>query len=211
VASEDRREIESEDAAPVPESGIASPVEKPALSAKGAARRRFTRVGTGAAGVLLTLHSQPGMACTYCGIAPSAALSAVGQHKTIGTLSHGGKTSNVCRGILPSDWCSKYTTWPTAIRRTDLFSKYFDCTSKPNYKGVTCQQILEGHWCDSGTKMGQYMMAAYLNVVDKRVNFLTLANLKEVWLPWSRNGYYEAAGERWLAGDIVAYLYGTMD
>lgn len=34
----------------------------PQLDARGAARRRFTRAGAGAAGVILTLHSQPGMA-----------------------------------------------------------------------------------------------------------------------------------------------------
>lgn len=34
----------------------------PALDPHGAARRRFTRLGAGATGVILTLHSQPGMA-----------------------------------------------------------------------------------------------------------------------------------------------------
>ena len=36
--------------------------DAPQLDARGAARRRFTRAGVGAAGVILTLHSQPGMA-----------------------------------------------------------------------------------------------------------------------------------------------------
>lgn len=38
------------------------PHDVPQLDARGAARRRFTRAGVGAAGVILTLHSQPGMA-----------------------------------------------------------------------------------------------------------------------------------------------------
>jgi len=38
--------------------------DAPQLDAHGASRRRFTRAGAGAAGVILTLHSQPGMA-TY--------------------------------------------------------------------------------------------------------------------------------------------------
>ena len=37
-------------------------VPVPPLAPKGVARRRFARVGAGATGVILTLHSQPGMA-----------------------------------------------------------------------------------------------------------------------------------------------------
>lgn len=36
------------------------------LDARGRARRRFTRAGLGATGVLMTLASQPGMAADVC-------------------------------------------------------------------------------------------------------------------------------------------------
>jgi hypothetical protein len=39
-----------------------APAAMPPLDRKGAARRRFTQAGLGATGVILTLHSQPGMA-----------------------------------------------------------------------------------------------------------------------------------------------------
>ena len=62
----------------------------PQLDARGAARRRFTRAGTGAAGVILTLHSQPGMATygNYGGIcaSPSGFMS-------IKTASHNPQNS----------------------------------------------------------------------------------------------------------------------
>ena len=62
----------------------------PQLDARGASRRRFTRAGAGAAGVILTLHSQPGMATygNYGGVcaSPSGFMS-------IKTASHNPQNS----------------------------------------------------------------------------------------------------------------------
>lgn len=183
----------------------------PALSAKGRARRRFTRAGAGATGVLLTLHSQPGMACTYCGISPSAALSAYGQNKAVTQMSHRAQNA-VCMGLPPDRWCStSASNWPSTCKPTDLFSSHFPCVRGSAYASVTCRNILEGASCDS-TKMAQYMLAAYLNVLSKRVDFLNIENLRSVWSEWVTKGYYAPmAGQRWYANDIVGYLYGTMD
>lgn len=209
MATEDRQPSETDPVASTPAAEDASPKVAASLSAKGASRRRFTRVGAGAAGVMLTLHSQPGMACTYCGISASAAVSAIGQKKAIGTLSHHGPAP-VCNGIRPSDWCSK-TSWPSGCNKSDSFSKHFSCKTGSDYAKASCNSIINGADCDS-SRMAQYMLAAYLNVLSGRVNFLSIATLREVWADWVKYGYYAPmAGQQWYANDIVGYLYGTMD
>ena len=208
MATEDRH---ASDNTPTPTpSGSDLPAAPGAsLSAKGAARRRFARAGAGATGVVLTLYSQPGMACTYCGLSASAAISAIGQNKAVGTLSHKGPAP-VCNGQKPSVWAST-TQWPSGVSPADAFHKYFTCIQGSQYYNETCNSVLVGASCDA-SKMAQYMMAAYLNIVSGRINFLSVASLTQAWDSWVANGYYEPIrGQRWYANDIVAYLYGTMD
>jgi len=208
VATEDRHSSETDPVIATPPADDMPLAASASLSAKGASRRRFTRASTGAAGVLLTLHSQPGMACTYCGISASAAVSAVGQKKAIGTLSHHGPAA-VCNGIRPSDWCN--TSWPRGCSKTDFFADHFSCKYGSDYAKATCNSIINGASCDS-SKMAQYMLAAYLNVLSGRVNFISIETLRAVWMEWSTKGYYAPmAGQQWYANDIVGYLYGTMD
>lgn len=208
MATEDRHPSESDPVVPHPDAEAAPSAAPASLSARGKARRRFARAGAGATGVLLTLHSQPGMACTYCGISASAAVSAVGQKKAIGTLSHHGPAA-VCNGIRPVDWCNH--TWPTGCKSTDSFGKHFSCKIGSAYANTSCKEIMEGASCDQ-SRMAQYMLAAYLNVLSKRVNFLSIESLRAVWLEWVTKGYYAPmAGQKWYANDIVGYLYGTMD
>jgi hypothetical protein len=180
-----------------------------ALSAKGKARRRWVKAGAGTTGVLMTLYSQPGMACTYCGISPSAAISAIGQNKAVGTLSHRGPAA-VCNGLPPNMWSST-TRWPSSCQPNDAFYKYFSCSRGSAYAALTCKAVIDGASCDSSS-MAKYMMAAYLNVVSGRVNFITVEALQSCWNEWVSKGYYEPmAGQRWYANDIVGYLAGTMD
>jgi len=207
VATEDRHPSESDPVVPNPNATLPSSAAA-SLSAKGQARRRFARAGAGATGVLLTLHSQPGMACTFCGISTSAAVSAIGQNKTIGTLSHKGPAA-VCNGVRPANWCSM--TWPAGCKPTDTFGSHFSCKSGSDYANATCKSIMEGAACDP-SRMGQYMLAAYLNVLSGRVNFLSVESLRSAWSEWVTKGYYAPmAGQKWYANDMVTYLYGTMD
>ncbi|MEW6021288.1 MAG: hypothetical protein AB1807_04010 [Pseudomonadota bacterium] len=60
MEDQEGRSAPANEAQPAPEAQAAHDV--PQLDARGASRRRFTRAGAGAAGVVLTLHSQPGMA-----------------------------------------------------------------------------------------------------------------------------------------------------
>jgi len=211
VATENRDPSANENPAPQPAAGQPSSAPATGLSSRGASRRRFARMGAGATGVVLTLHSQPGMACTYCGISASAALSAYGQARQfgkIGTLSHHGPAAQ-CNGIRPSDWVN--VNWPAGCKPTDAFGDHFACKYNSEYAKKTCMEIMKGASCDS-SKMGQYIMAAYLNILSKRIDFLTVQSLHEVWGEWVSHGYYAPmAGQRWYANDIVGYLYGTMD
>jgi hypothetical protein len=209
VATEDRHASET-NPVPPPAGGDLPAAPAPGLSSKGASRRRFAKVGAGATGVVLTLYSQPGMACTYCGISPSAAMSAVGQHKAIGTLSHKGPAA-VCNGQPPSYWCGQYTNWPSGCSKDDAFHRHFSCTSYSNWYSQTCHGITTGATCDT-SRVAQYIMAAYLNVLSGKVNFISIEALKAAWTEWSTKGYYEPmAGQKWYASDIVGYLAGTMD
>jgi hypothetical protein len=118
------------------------------LSAQGASRRRFTRAGAAASGVLLTLHSQPGMAATVCA-GPSGFQS--------GLISARPNDPGACAGRSPGYWKNtdpapdgssngngkgngkgpKPTPlpdkiWPAGALPTDKFRTVFSCTIAMN-------------------------------------------------------------------------------
>lgn len=78
--------MEDQDRNPNPSEAQGSHDDAPQLDSRGAARRRFTRAGVGAAGVILTLHSQPGMATGLTCASPSGFMS-------IKTASHDPQNS----------------------------------------------------------------------------------------------------------------------
>jgi len=211
VATDNRDVNDNQDATPDQQAAM-PPAENARLSAKGLSRRRFTRVGAGATGVLLTLHSQPGMACTFCGISPSSAVSAIGQNKQIGTLSHRGPQGR-CAGVMPNIWAGKTDWTGTNCKPDTLFKTVFTCQGfSAAYADLTCQQVVAGAACDKGVDMGKFIMAAYLNVASGLVTFISPGALYDVWNEWSLKGVYEPmAGQSWKASDIVYYLRGTMD
>jgi len=67
---------------------------------------------------------------------------------------------------------------------------------------------------DGGTNvhtLGRYMVAALLNACSGRTPVLGEDGVRDMWNDLVNRGYYEpAAGMRWDAGDIVAYLQTTM-
>lgn len=196
---------------PDPQADPLSPAPGTSLSARGVSRRRFAKASAGATGVLLTLHSQPGMACTYCGISPSLAVSAVNQKIPVSKLSHRGPAP-VCNGRMPSWWADQ-DRWPNGCDPDAPFKKYFSCSGRSAlFADVSARKILKGAACDAGLDMGKFMLAGYLNAVSGRVNFLEVQALQKVWNEWSLQGYYAPmAGQKWYPNDIVGYLYGTMD
>lgn len=169
------------------------------LGPAGAARRRFA--GGGAAGVLLTLASQPGMAANIC-TSPSGSLSG-------GLQSHQVKAQR-CEGRSPGYW--KNWPWPAGVAQNALFSKVYPCVgrNRDTYGKTTCFAILS-HQAFDEANLGMHLMASYLNAIDGRTSFLTVPMLQKMWGDWQASGYYSPAPNvRWNAADIVIYLSGTM-
>lgn len=196
-------DIEQKNGAPDKPS-TASPVPAD-ISAKGLARRRFGKAGLGASGVLLTLVSQPGMACEICK-APSGSLSG-------GLKSHTGPAV-ACSGVSPGYW-KNHAGWPSPCTSATRFSEAFHCEglNKDTYGAdtTTFGLILEHQDFDT-SNLGMHMAATYLNIQSGRIGFLTVAALQKVWYDWQRYGFYSpTAGVQWDATRIVIYLTGTMD
>jgi len=210
LADLDRDANDNAGAVPDPQAGQVTPVPAAPLSAKGVSRRRFTRAGASAAGVLMTLHSAPGMATSSnCGMSPSAALSA----KTGTAVSNRGGTGLSCSGQGPVWWAWRLS-WPTGCDSNGDFKNFFSCQSRgASYAKVNPRLLVGGLVAGDAANgnIGRYVLAAYLNAAAGYTSFLTTTMVQQIWNEWSLQGYYEpVAGKKWYVGDIVDYLAGTM-
>lgn len=181
-----------------------------ALGARGASRRRFARAGAGATGVLLTLASHPGMACSV-NQGPSGWHSAnVAKSKGL-TVSHTATVPS--SGLPPEAWCSR-GSWP--CQQSVTFGSVFKCNSSNwNMKYATLLQHCSGKFASSGDmgKIAKLLSAGYLNYLSDRSPFLKPEILMNIWAEYqSKRTYTPMAGVTpWNAVTIVAYLSGTMD
>lgn len=185
-------------------------VDAAALGARGASRRRFARAGAGATGVLLTLASHPGMACSI-NVGPSGYQSAVVAARNGMKVSHAPTTTS--SGRPPSHWCGS-SSWPCAT--TVKFGHVFSCTrSNYNVANCTLKSLCAGTTSVSGdkAKIAALLSAAYLNVSSGLSPFLTVANLQAIWSEYqSKSTYTPMAGATpWNAVMIADYLNRTMD
>jgi hypothetical protein len=179
------------------------------LGARGASRRRFARAGAGATGVLLTLASHPGMACSV-NVGPS------GYQSAVTALKHGMKVSNApttpSSGRPPRYWASGYG-WPCGTHLQ--FGQVFSCRDKTGTIATsTLLQHCAGYTFSSPkARIAQLLVAAHLNVLTDKSPFLKLTNLQAIWNEYESTGQYVpmAGVTPWNAGDIVTYLSGTMD
>jgi hypothetical protein len=174
------------------------------LTQAGAARRRFTRAGVAASGVLLTLHSQPGMACDIC-TTPSGFLS--------GGLQSFRGPQPTCLGRSPSYW--QGASWPSGCNKSAKFSTIFPCSGNysksSSYGGCTLATIV-AQPCRSfdSQGIGSALVACWLNVKSSKSTFQTLAMLQTIWSEYQSQGYYTpTAGVHWDVTKIVSYLQGT--
>ena len=170
-----------------------------AISARGAARRRFTRAGAGATGALLTVISTPGMAIDIC-TTPSGSLSG-------GLQSHAGPKP-VCSGVSPGYW-KNHDDWP--VSKTLTYGSIFThCSRHKDYKSCTLINILDPQdWDKEG--IGRHMVGTYLNILSGRISFLTVPQLVNMWNEFNDKGYFKpTATVKWYAYEIVLYLKGTM-
>lgn len=194
------------------------------LSAKGAARRRFTRAGTAASGVLLTLHSQPGMAALICA-GPSGHQSSL--------VSARPNDPGACAGRSPGYWKNVEdgpTTgkpgkgpqtplpnkqWPAGATADTLFRTVFGCTPgmAQTYGSDSCtlDWIMGTNAGWDQHNLGSHMVATYLNILAGFIGFLTVPKLVNIWNELRDYGHFTpTAGVQWDAEQVVAYLKGTM-
>ncbi|KQV59016.1 MULTISPECIES: hypothetical protein [unclassified Duganella] len=201
------------------------------LSAKGAARRRFTRAGAAASGVLLTLHSQPGMAAVVCA-GPSGFQSGLvsarpndpgacagrspGYWKNTDPVdSSGGQGNGKGGGKKPTPAPLPDKVWPAGALPTDKFRSVFTCTLEMNstYGSDSCTlDFILGSGATFDTdKLGAHLVAAYLNVLDGKSGFQSVPMLQNIWNELRNTGYFSpTAGVKWDAKQVVDYLSGTM-
>lgn len=180
------------------------------LGARGASRRRFARAGAGATGVLMTLASQPGMACSISR-SPSGYQSVM----TSKTISSAKPRAVVSAGWPPSRWYANLGTW-----KTTKFGTAFSCANT-EISNATAEMLLSLYKDNStpavtvteSSKLAMWLVAAYLNVQYQKSTFLTVEILQGIWNEFQRNkSYTPTAGVKpWTYADIIVYLSGTMD
>lgn len=179
------------------------------LSTRGKARRRLAKAGVGA-GVLLTLESKQAMATSAMCKSPSGSLSG-------GLSSHYGPAS-VCSGLSPGYW-KNHSSWP--IPMTTLFATVFyvpgDCT-KCNLKQAAtsylCASMLTllSHQDYDQNNLAMQTVAAYLNILSGRINFLSVEVLQSMWKEVTTTGFYKpTAGVTWTRDQVATYLDSIHD
>lgn len=186
-------------------------------------RRRFTRLGLGASGVVMTLASRSVLAQSACK-SPSGFMSN-------NASAHGDPA--VCTGTTPAGW-SASTSWPIDEKTT--FVSVFGSaaaagwTKKVNKSFFDTELSSSPQWSPSSSNSGngnsgnngqsakadavgsetdatmrdvlnsdttpqvvKYLIAAYLNAVSGRNAFPTTQQVLEIYREWSGQGRYEVS------------------
>lgn len=179
------------------------------MSERGAARRRLSKAGVGAAGILLTLESRATMSPMMCK-SPSGALS--------GGLSSNYGPAPVCKGLSPGYW-KNHSNWPCSrnIMFTDVFYVAGDkrtCTTKTRNTSYLCSTMLNllSKQTFDRYNLAMHVVATYLNILSGRISFLTVDALAAMWSDVQINGRYSpATGVYWSAEQVKRYLEATHD
>ncbi|WP_342120749.1 hypothetical protein [Pseudoduganella sp. OTU4001] len=184
------------------------------LDAKGAARRRFTRAGAAASGVLLTLHSQPGLAGGVACTTPSG-------FQSIEFGSHNPRNTT-CLGRSPGGWKSNLNKannkliWPVNPDNT-MFKQWFsNCSS--TYAGTLGQDttslrtVLNSGPSFDPQQLGKHFVAAYLNFLSGRSPVPKPETLVAMWNALNKYPYTytpTAGAKPWDADQVKVYLTST--
>ena len=198
----------------------------PSLTKRGAARRRLAKAGMGA-GVLATLESKSAMASMVCK-SPSGSLS-----NGLST-SHYGPKAPVCNGLSPGYWKQWNHAWPVA--RDIMFSSVFytvpsttpcpvrDTSSKsgkynkynlpyqPGSYACASMADLLNHQDFDKNNVGMHLVAAYLNIMSGKIDFIKVTSLQTMWNELQTSGRYcPTAGVYWDNSQVAAYLSSIHD
>jgi len=197
--------------------GEAALAAAPALDARGASRRRFTRAGAGAAGVILTLHSQPGMATfgSYGGVcaSPSGFMS-------IKTASH--NPNNSCSNNRSyTYWRDNARSW-TSRCKTRPDTRFSEVLSPrgayAGLKNFTLLQILQQSKevrAIDRSFVALQVVTALLNARASEAlgipSVLPEDKVVAIWDEYSLKGSYKPSGSAkpWSGLQIAGYLQTT--
>ena len=142
------------------------------------------------------------MAATLCAT-PSGSLS--------GDLASRHGTPAVCGGFSPGYWKNHAKEWPSNLPTTTPFGQLLRTSNGTPYQSIGMLKILSHQDFDTGN-IGMHFAATYLNIVTRKMNVLTVAQLQSMWFSYRTKGYYApTAGVQWNCDAIVVYLKGTMD
>jgi hypothetical protein len=166
-------------------------------------RRRFTKTGVAASGLILTLASRPVMGTGTSGNpltckSPSGFLS--GNQSTHGTPP-------TCLGRSPGYWKNHPESWPCSL--TTTFKSVFGCPSTSVYAKYTLMQLCSPQG-DDKNNLGMHLTAAWLNAKKGWTPFLTEETIRAMYTEWQNTGSFSpTAGVYWNAEQIVSYIKGT--
>jgi hypothetical protein len=163
----------------------------------GEGRRRFTKSGIAASGVLLTLASRPVLG-TVVAKSPSGFVSG-------NQSSHG--TPPISLGRSPGYWKNHTGSWP--MPTSTKFCNVFSCSMSSVYNKYTLLQ-LETPQHDDVNNLGMHLVAALLNSRTGWTPFLTEETIRSMFTEWQSTGSFSpTATVHWNAAQIVTYLKAT--
>lgn len=192
----------------------------PPLDAKGAARRRFTRMGAGATGVILTLHSQPGMAArgmtgnnAPC-VAPSGFMS-------ITTTASRSPQDSCAYNRSHGYWKNHPEAWKShaGVDYNTKFGKVFPAIGR--YAGlaeVTLMEVLDPSKAVKEIDHNNVAMQSVTALLNARAtsyagvpSILPEESVMEIWNEFAANGYYtpRSGASIWSGEQTAQYLEST--
>jgi hypothetical protein len=186
---------------------------------KGAARRRFTKAGAVAAGAMLTLKSQPGLAanpdkCIFA--SPSAAGSfAINRSRAPQVGSCEAKSHGYWKN-WPNEWPRMQNPKSSSHKAVSMWNLDFDvifpCALGSPFYGQPMGTVIG--WGGGGAQeVARHCIAAYLNAFKGYTSpYLTTAQVIDIWNGYNSAGGYRAIkpnGRVWSEYDIANYIKGT--
>lgn len=193
----------------------------PSLTKRGAARRRLAKAGMGA-GVLATLESKSAMASMVCR-SPSGSLS-----NGLAASHYVNGKAPVCSGLSPGYWKQDNHAWP--VSRDLTFVSVFYAASPGTVCPVRAASYSNGKYYEPGSyycaklddmlnhqdfdknNVGMHLVAAYLNILSKKISFLEVTDLQTMWSELQTTGHYSpTAGVYWDNSQVANYLSSIHD
>ncbi|MES2072199.1 MAG: hypothetical protein V4488_17720 [Pseudomonadota bacterium] len=184
-------------------------VEKAAFA--GESRRRFTKSGLAASGVLVTLASRPALGCTIK-VAPSVYCS--------GNTSGHGPATSVTSGCPPSYWQDNCDEGWQGTKKNASFSACFPGSSATytdfsSFQGASLGDVINGkkNVVSDPTGFGKFIVAAYLNNATHKAQFLPLSTIQAICREITTTKQYtpSSGAKPWSVDEVMNYLRGTWD